>query len=610
MSGNNDAEFASAAFDNVERTITDHPIVPTEQSASTVAIECEAFDLVGVLSSVNETAYAWDLATDRITWETNAVQVLKVPNRIDIESGRAFEQNIALEHVKRRQNAIYGLGSDQIPAPGGHSFKIQYRFVGGDRRFGFSSWIEDNGRVWYDAIGNIIRVRGVIRVVDTETAETTGQVRNDLDELTGQLNRSRLTDALTAALTSAQTTGRPVAFLVVAINNLTVINQTFGFDIGDEVIAATARTLKSKLRAGDLIGRYSANKFGIILNDCGPGAMRIAADRFLKAARDTGVQTSVCQVSATISIGGVLLVEQARTVQQAVSNALQALDQAKQKRFDCFIAFEPNEHYETSRQRNIMIADEVSSALDEHRMMLLLQPIVDAHTLDVRHYECLLRMERADGTRVSAGEFMPIAEQLGMSRLIDMRTLQLAVDLLKQYPKLSLALNVSALTPANHDWLVMLHRLTGGRRLLTNRLIVEITETAAVADIDQTIAFCDALRELGCKTAIDDFGAGHTSFKNLKLLDVDMVKIDGAFIRNLATDKHDIAFIRALRDLALSLDIETVAEWVQDQATVDILRQTGIAMLQGYYCGEPIPAHEVSDLSGANGTIRTAARSE
>ncbi len=152
-----------------------------------------------------------------------------------------------------------------------------------------------------------------------------------------------------------------------------------------------------------------------------------------------------------------------------------------------------------------------------------------------------------------------------MARLIDRRTLELTCDLLKRHPKLSLALNVSGLTANNHDWLVSLHRLTGGRKAMTNRLIIEITETAAISDIDQTIAFVDTLKELGCKVAIDDFGAGYTSFKNLKLLNVDMVKIDGAFIKNLATDPHDMVFIRALRDLATTFGIETVAEWVQDE---------------------------------------------
>ena len=109
-----------------------------------------------------------------------------------------------------------------------------------------------------------------------------------------------------------------------------------------------------------------------------------------------------------------------------------------------------------------------------------------------------------------------------------------------------------------------------------------------ITDIDQTIAFVDTLKELGCKVAIDDFGAGYTSFKNLKLLATDMVKIDGTFIKNLAEDPQDLVFIKALRDLAKSLGMETVAEWVQDQKTVDILREAGIDLLQGYFCGEPV----------------------
>ncbi|NOU07753.1 MAG: EAL domain-containing protein [Hyphomicrobiaceae bacterium] len=556
-----------------------------------VPVESDAFDLVGILSSVDATAYVWDAVRDQFTWESNALKVLNIRASGEIATAVAFNEHIALEHVKRRVEAIKGLGEDQRPVPGGHTFRLQYRFTPGDRRSGGTLWLEDSGRVWYGADGDVVRARGVIRVIDEQHShEHIILRRNDLDELTGQLNRTRLTEALDAVIAKSQSSTQSTAFLMVAINNLAMINQTFGFDIGDQVIAAAAKTLKGRLRGGDIIGRYSANKFGIIVNDCGPGAMRISADRFLKSIRDAVIATSACQISATLSIGGVLIPDQAASAQTALSHALQALDLAKQKRFDCFMAYEPNQGHETARQKNISIADDVSAALEEQRMVLMLQPIVDAKTLEVKHYECLLRMEKPDGSLVSAGEFIEIAEQLGMSRLIDMRTLELAVDLLKKHPAISLALNVSGLTPSNHDWLVRLHRLTGGRRALTERLVIEITETAAISDIDHTIAFVDALKELGCKTAIDDFGAGYTSFKNLKLLNVDMVKIDGAFVKNLATDAHDLVFIRALRDLAQSFEIETVAEWVQDQATVDILRDVGIDLLQGYFCGEPKPA--------------------
>jgi EAL domain-containing protein (putative c-di-GMP-specific phosphodiesterase class I) len=148
-------------------------------------------------------------------------------------------------------------------------------------------------------------------------------------------------------------------------------------------------------------------------------------------------------------------------------------------------------------------------------------------------------MERRDGSLVSAGEFVPIAEQLGLSRLIDRRTLELTVDLLKQHRDLTLSVNVSGLTCSDFEWLTALRRLTNDRPDMLRRLIVEITETAALEELDQSVNFVDTLNELGCRVAIDDFGAGYTSFKNLKLLNVDMVKIDGSFVKNLADDTSD-----------------------------------------------------------------------
>ncbi len=568
-----------------------------DRSPDVIAVEGEAFDLVGILSGVDETAYLWDIQTDAIAWESNAVKVLAVRNAHAIETGSEFRFHIVAEHSRRRDDAILGASGragDLSPSTG-FPYRVQYRFAPTVRRSDTSLWIEDRGRMWTDAAGRPLRARGIIRLIHEEhDGQSDLLQRGDQDELTGQLNRVRLTEAIAAVTARAHETQQPAAFLMVAINNLATINRTFGFDIGDEVVASAARTLRRRLRGGDTIGRYSSNKFGIVLSDCGAGAMRIAADRFLKAVRNAVIETSACQLSATVSIGGVLMPDQASTVQDVISYALQALDNAKTRRTDCFAAYEARPGQATQRQRNIQIADEVSTALEKHRMRLMLQPIVDCETLVPRHYECLLRMERNDGSLVSAGDFIAVAEQLGMSHLIDRRTLELAVDILKRYPDINLALNVSGLTPGNQEWLVALQHLTAGKRSLTERLLIEITETAIISDVDQTILFVDTVKELGCKVAIDDFGAGYTSFKSLKLLDVDMVKIDGAFIRNLAQDPQDLVFIKALRDLARSLGMETVAEWVQDQTTVDILRTAGIDLLQGYFCGEPIPPEQLA----------------
>lgn len=558
-------------------------------------IVAEAFDLVGILSAVDETAYNWNIKTDEIEWEQNVNEVLEVANPKTILTGDGYDSLIAPEHATRRQDAI--LKNDaECSSSGGAPYRVQYRFIPGGRRSKEMIWVEDHGRCWYDGNGEAIRARGVIRVINDSYWEEQRLLNfNDHDELTGQLNRVRLNEAIAAIIQRSVRNNESCALLMASVNNLSVINSNFGFDVGDEVIAGVARIVKGKLRGGDTVGRYSSNKFGILLSDCGPGAMRVASERFIAAVRAKTIETNACPLSATISVGGVVLPAQADSANEAISCALQALDQAKQRRVDCFMPYEPSPTRETARQRNIAIADEIVSALDENRMHLVLQPIVSAQTGKSEIYECLMRMEKPDGTIVSAGEFIEVAEQLGLSRMVDRRSLELAVALLRKHPALKLALNVSALTASDHDWIVALHKLTGGNRDLTERLTVEITETVAIHDLDQTVAFVDTVKELGCKVAIDDFGAGYTSFKNLKILNVDMVKIDGAFVKNLVEETSDQVFIRTMVDIAKEFNMETVAEWVGDQETVDFLAKAGITYLQGFHFGMPFDANKVEE---------------
>ncbi len=555
--------------------------------------ETEGFDLVGVLSSIDETAYIWDLATDRIEWESNAIAVLGVDDISQIQTGAGFDRFIAPEHAHIRMSAFNG-GSPKTQVTG-TPYRMQYRILPQGQR-GIPVWIEDHGRWWPDADGRPQRARGVLRVVaDSIMEEQRLLYRNDHDELTGQLNRARLTEALNSVIARCMRSEGQAAFLMVAINNLAKVNETFGHHVGDEVIAAVVNSIKSKLRGGDTLGRYSANKFGVILHDCGPGAMAMAAERFLRAVRELTIRTTGVQVQATVSIGGVVLLEQAETVHQAMSCALQALDRAKQHRLEGFVAYEPNSAADDLRQRNMAMVDDVIRALEEGRMRLVLQPMVDSRTGEPRIYECLLRMEREDGEMVSAGQFIELAEQLGLSRYIDKSALEMAVALLKQHPDLTLSVNVSSLTANEPDWMTSLRSLTGEDRSITSRLIVEITETSVIVDMDSMKTFVDTLRELGCRIAIDDFGAGYTSFKNLKALKVDMVKIDGAFVRDLAADQTDQAFIRTMVDIARTFNMETVAEWVGDETTVRLLTEAGVDYLQGYHFGAPIPPEELPD---------------
>ena len=179
----------------------------------------------------------------------------------------------------------------------------------------------------------------------------------------------------------------------------------------------------------------------------------------------------------------------------------------------------------------------------------------------------------------------------------------------------SASFNVSSLTAGDHEWMVMLHKLTGGDRSVTGRLLIEITETMAIADLDETAAFVDGLKEMGCTVALDDFGAGYTSFRNLKALAVDMIKLDGSFVKNLKDDKANRIFVQSMVTLARNFGMATVAEMVGDAETADILTGLGVDFLQGYYFGKPevaplpLPGEGSGVASSSTSSLPRASRS-
>ena len=194
-------------------------------------------------------------------------------------------------------------------------------------------------------------------------------------------------------------------------------------------------------------------------------------------------------------------------------------------------------------------------------------------------------MEQDDGQVLLAPDIVPVAEKLGLIRLVDHRVLELVVAELAASPNVQLSLNISPDTTMDPDWWASIESLMRAHPGVAERLIVEITETVAIQDIDDVRGFVTRLKNFGSRIAIDDFGAGYTSFRNLRKLGVDIVKIDGAFVQNIARSADDRAFVQTLIDLARRLGIKTVAEWVQDEESAVMLRDWGCDYIQGRLIG-------------------------
>jgi EAL domain-containing protein (putative c-di-GMP-specific phosphodiesterase class I) len=240
---------------------------------------------------------------------------------------------------------------------------------------------------------------------------------------------------------------------------------------------------------------------------------------------------------------------------------------------------------EAERRQNVRSSEEVVRALGERRIAIAFEPVVSAVSREPIFYECLMRIRRADGGLISAGEVIPLAERLGLVRLIDHRVLDLVVDELVAAPALKASVNVSAASTVDPDWWAALTTALREHPGIAGRLTVEITESAAIQNLDDTRGFVARVKDIGCRIAIDDFGAGYTSFRNLRKLGVDIIKIDGAFVQSLTRSEDDRAFVRTLIDLAKRLGLETIAEWVQDEEAAAILAGWGCEYLQGQLIG-------------------------
>ena len=193
------------------------------------------------------------------------------------------------------------------------------------------------------------------------------------------------------------------------------------------------------------------------------------------------------------------------------------------------------------------------TALNDRRILLAYEPVVDTHGRQTAFYECLMRIKHADGSVIPASEIIPVAERLGLVRLLDHRVLELVIAELAASPHIRASFNVSPASTTDPDWWARLGALLRNHPGVAERLIVEITEMAAIHNIDDARGFVTRVKDLGCRIAIDDFGAGYTSFRNLRQLGVDIVKIDGAFVQNLTRSEDDRAFVRTLIELARRL---------------------------------------------------------
>ncbi len=545
--------------------------------ALTAAEQIERLRLALLGSSV--AGFDWTIADDRIVWD-GALEI--IPYHTDpqrLARGAAFTSWLSPESRGR----LAALIDTRTPQDTQFELSLEASTAMG------SIWLTMVGLRSARPDGRSERLTGLLRV----TTEKQREIQRltylaTRDELTGHLNRNSLRAELTQAIDKARAEDRHCAFIVASIDRLAMINDGYGFDAGDEVIVAVGERLARTLRSSDIIGRTAGNKFGVILRNCSQREIAVVAERLRAAVRNHVIDTRCGQVSATTSVGAVWLPGGAASSQEAMLRAEESLDRARSAGRDGFHSYEKSPLREGARLRLMAIADEVVAALNDGRLLLAYQPIIHAKERTVFKYECLLRMRRGDGSIATAGQFVPAAEQLGIVGLIDRRALEIAVATLRANPDAQLGVNVSGTAAGNPAWLNSFVDYVRANAEVAPRLNIELTETAALHHFEENAQFISQLRDLGCTIAIDDFGAGYTSFRNLQMLHIDMVKIDGAYIKGLSSSPENQVFVRTLVSLAKNFNLKVVAEWVESEEDAKLLEAMGVDYFQGFFFGEPL----------------------
>lgn len=420
------------------------------------------------------------------------------------------------------------------------------------------------------------------------------------DELTGLYNRRGFEEALDAAIAAVDAGGAPAALLYLDLDQFKVINDSSGHAAGDDLLVQLAARMSAQLAPGDRLARLGGDEFGVLLGDGREAQARAAAERLRRAIAEFVYCRDGKTFPASASLGLVFINRPGLSRHELLSMADTACFFAKERGRNRLHVFVEGDAESIGRRAEMDWVGRVRQALDENRLSLdyqLVLPLAAPAPAPAAgaHIELLLRMRDEQGFAVPPGDFIPAAERFGLMPQLDRWVVETA---LANFDRLhpdgaglaSCAINLSGTTVDDERFAGYLLEAIGRHRVPPERLVFEITETAAVGNMQRVLDFMQRLRAVGCRFALDDFGVGMASFGYLRQLPVDLIKIDGSFIRRVDSDPMSLSIVKAIVEIGHHADCLVVAEWVDSPELLARLRELGVDFAQGFHLHRPEPA--------------------
>jgi diguanylate cyclase (GGDEF)-like protein/PAS domain S-box-containing protein len=426
----------------------------------------------------------------------------------------------------------------------------------------------------------------------------------DHDFLTGLFNRRRFQLEIDHEAERVARYGGNGAVLMIDLDNFKDVNDAFGHKAGDDLLRGVAGALKHRIRQTDVVARVGGDEFAMLLPEADADRAQVVANTIVKALSRQVAVLGEQSIHVTASIGVSLFDGgSAAEVLEFADVAMYDAKQAGRNRVAMYRAGEqPREHRREKLSARLVEAELIRSALEEERLLLYCQPILDLSRNEVNQYELLLRL-RADGhdQPLSPNSFLYVAERFGLIQQFDGWVARRGIALIAEHARagrrLVLHVNLSGKSIGDPRVAALIEEAIDGAGIDPACLVFELTETAAIANIQEAKAFAHRLRARGCKLALDDFGAGFGSFYYLKTLPFDYFKIDGDFIRDIVASPMDQLVVRAIVGIAQGMGKKTIAEFVSDDETARLLEKSGVDFAQGYHIGRPRPVSEALSLA-------------
>jgi diguanylate cyclase (GGDEF)-like protein len=414
-----------------------------------------------------------------------------------------------------------------------------------------------------------------------------------IDPLTGLLNKDEFLRQLSLNVGSLRKRDHPSALLFVNVDGMRYINNTYGQQEGDVALQHVAGVLQKSTRPNDFSGRFTGDVFAVHLGGIAPQDVEPYAQRLLDTIDGAKIQLGGNPHSLTVTIGVAICLPDC-AMDDLINNADFALHLAKrQGRNRCYLYHEQDKEQQRELGVQLNSLEIVKRALDERRFEMHYQPIVDLSNGEVRHYEALIRMFDDDGKMLPPANLIKTAETFGLVNRLDAMVVSACLKKLEALAaegnSAGLAINLSGKSVGDPGLLDLIQHELSSRRIDPAKVTFEITETALFHNLEDVQRFVQRLKKLGCKLALDDFGVGFSSFYYIKQLDIDYLKIDGSFVKNLPNSLNDQVFVRAMVEISRVFDMKVIAEWVENREVMDLLKVYGVDYGQGYFFGKPAP---------------------